>query len=298
MASEKKPKRKYGQNWAKLSNSQADISAVYQKLVGTLPSISQSEENTEDRDLSTNDHIANDQSHIKNDQVSDQLIGIFSTEDKLSPGTMTIGSKLPQGQINPSDKLSIGLNISSKSSTNFDSTKNISSKNESQSQTQNRFIQENYSKESLIEENIDPSDKLSPGSISPWLDIESNYLKVPNSIIDSLMKTLDSSEFTVYLRLYRLSYGFRQTRCIVGYTALSEACNLSSRQIRRIVPNLIARNLIRIVEVYNEAQKQGTLYEVYTPDKLSCVDFIDYPMVLIGKSLILLVLINYHKNVI
>ncbi len=126
----------------------------------------------------------------------------------------------------------------------------------------------NYDIENLAEDIIETKDNLSPESISSWSDTESNYLKLPNSIVDNLMKSLDSSEFTVYLRLYRLSHGFRRSYCMVGYTSLSEACNLSSRQIRRIIPSLVSRNLIKVLEVYNEAQKQGTLYEVYSLDKM------------------------------
>src|SRR5690349_14377153 len=107
MASEsKRPKRKYGENWAKLQNSQSDISKVYEKLLGRQP-IS---------DLPRSDQ---DQSAEKEE---------IETQDKLTPGTVTPGTESPMGQsvpednlstapaiqqeiINPADKMSPGSNL-------------------------------------------------------------------------------------------------------------------------------------------------------------------------------------------
>jgi hypothetical protein len=75
---------------------------------------------------------------------------------------------------------------------------------------------------------IDTSAKSAPvQSEHQYIEPESHYLKVPNDVIDRLMPLLGSSEFKVYLRLFRLSHGFRQVECLVGYGALSSACGLS-----------------------------------------------------------------------
>src|ERR1044071_2574202 len=207
MASEeKKPKRKYGQKWAELSNSQADISAVYKKIIGDFPSLPDEP------------------------RVAD-IEELNPSADKMSPG-----SKRPQGQVVPPVKTS----------------RRTLSPGTISPQGQN-----------------DPTDKMSTGIISSTEETSTGYLKLPNLIADHLMKILDSSEFTVYLRLYRLSHGFHQTTCLVGYKALGESCNLSDRQVRRIIPSLVSRKLIRIIDTYNEATRQGTLYEVLLVDNLS-----------------------------
>jgi hypothetical protein len=100
-----------------------------------------------------------------------------------------------------------------------------------------------------------------------YIEPEKQYTKVLNSIFDELMAKLDPYEFKVYMRLYRLSYGFRKTQCVVGYAALSEACDLSTRHIKRVIPELQMKGLIKVVSTYNSASIKGTLYEVYAGDQ-------------------------------
>jgi hypothetical protein len=97
-------------------------------------------------------------------------------------------------------------------------------------------------------------------------DPEKNYIKVPNIIFDNLMNLLDPYEYKVYLRLFRLSHGFRKTQCLVGYTALAEACGLSARHVKRVIPELQFKGLIKVLSTYNNADIKGTLYEVLTGD--------------------------------
>lgn len=100
--------------------------------------------------------------------------------------------------------------------------------------------------------------------LSKYTEPDKNYFKVPNFVGDELLSLLDPYEFKVYFRLFRLSYGFHQSQCFVGYKSLSEACNLSIAQLKRVIPSLIKKGVIRVIQYFNNANKKGTVYEIYT----------------------------------
>ena len=58
---------------------------------------------------------------------------------------------------------------------------------------------------------------------------------VPNAVLDGLLPQLEPFEQLVYLRLYRLSHGFRNETCLIGLERLSTVCKISpSSAIRAI----------------------------------------------------------------
>jgi hypothetical protein len=69
-------------------------------------------------------------------------------------------------------------------------------------------------------------------------------LRVPNTVLDSLLPTLEPAAALVYLRLYRLSRGYRKETCIVGLQKLATATNTSQRTVQRAVEYLELRQLI------------------------------------------------------
>jgi len=69
-------------------------------------------------------------------------------------------------------------------------------------------------------------------------------LRVPNTILDSLLPTLEPAAALLYLRLYRLSHGYRKETCIVGLRKLATATNTSERTVQRAVEYLERRRLI------------------------------------------------------
>jgi len=91
------------------------------------------------------------------------------------------------------------------------------------------------------------------------------YTKVANYIIDSLPSLLDPYEILVYLKLYRLAYGFHNHTCMVGYTGISKATNISVAQVRRAVAKLTSIGLVRVIEVIKTKDIQGSKYEVRVP---------------------------------
>jgi len=94
---------------------------------------------------------------------------------------------------------------------------------------------------------------------------QDGYTKVGNAVIDYLPSILNPYEVLVYLKLYRLSYGFHKSTCLVGYTGISKATRISLAQVRRAVSKLVSLGLLRIVEVIKTKQVQGTVYEVRVP---------------------------------
>ncbi|MFN8009445.1 MAG: hypothetical protein U0V70_20915, partial [Terriglobia bacterium] len=90
------------------------------------------------------------------------------------------------------------------------------------------------------------------------------YLKIPNDVLDSILPTLDPTEAVVFLRLYRLSVGFNQSRCTVGITGLMRVCGVSESTCRRTLRRLLELGLIRQVEVVNTREVKGTTYQINT----------------------------------
>lgn len=90
------------------------------------------------------------------------------------------------------------------------------------------------------------------------------YLKIPNEILDQVLPSLDPSEAVVFLRLYRLSFGFNQPTCTVGLAGLMRACNLSENTCRRALRRLIELGTIRQLEVVNTKEVKGTTYQIET----------------------------------
>jgi hypothetical protein len=72
------------------------------------------------------------------------------------------------------------------------------------------------------------------------------YLKLPRVITDALQPMLTPIEFGVYVRLYRLSYGFegRDGECEVGFPTLAKAASCSVRAAVNAVERLEALGLV------------------------------------------------------
>jgi hypothetical protein len=69
-------------------------------------------------------------------------------------------------------------------------------------------------------------------------------LHVPNAIVDVLLPTLEPAAALLYLRLYRLSHGYRNESCIVGLQKLATATNTSQKTVQRAIDYLEKQRLI------------------------------------------------------
>lgn len=86
--------------------------------------------------------------------------------------------------------------------------------------------------------------------------------RIPHQELDYLFKELDSGEFKLYLRLYRLSHGWGQESCKVGDNNLMETLNMSKNAVRAAKQGLTAKNLIQVLQIVNLGPKGYTEYRV------------------------------------
>lgn len=100
------------------------------------------------------------------------------------------------------------------------------------------------------------------------VEIESNFTKVDNDILDKAIMSLTASEFIAYLKLYRLSYGFRNNTCRIGRGRLSKICNLKSdKTVQVALTGLEQKGYIKAVEG-KENNPRGTLYRIFLPQEV------------------------------
>lgn len=96
------------------------------------------------------------------------------------------------------------------------------------------------------------------------VDLSKGFIAIPTYLLDELAKTLTPTEWTLYLRLFRLSYGWHKDTCIVGLEALVEATNISRTILREALKSLQNRKLIQVIETINSKEIKGTKYRIYT----------------------------------
>jgi DNA-binding Lrp family transcriptional regulator len=90
-------------------------------------------------------------------------------------------------------------------------------------------------------------------------------LRIPYLILDALIPTLSPVESLVYLRLYRLSYGFNRETCTASIWKLGRAVNLSERATHRAVYMLEQRGLIKRTGHIFGRKGGGLIFQVNRP---------------------------------
>ena len=100
-------------------------------------------------------------------------------------------------------------------------------------------------------------------------------LRVPNTIVDSLLPTLEPAAALVYLRLYRLSHGYRKNTCLVGLQKLATATNTSQRTVQRAVEYLERRQLIFREGASFGGKAKGIQFLVKVPGPLATQTTVD-----------------------
>lgn len=94
------------------------------------------------------------------------------------------------------------------------------------------------------------------------------FTRVPNELLDSILRTLTPIEQVLLLRLYRLSHGFKSETCRVGYGTLAKACNISSRQAQRSIEKLIEKLWVERVGIEQggaSPRERGSIYRLNLP---------------------------------
>ncbi|MGH9424831.1 MAG: helix-turn-helix domain-containing protein [Terriglobia bacterium] len=100
-------------------------------------------------------------------------------------------------------------------------------------------------------------------------------LHVPNTIVDGLLPALEPAAALLYLRLYRLSHGYRNESCIVGLQKLATATHTSQKTIQRAIDYLEKRRLIVREGVNLGGRTRGLQFRVRVPGSLANLTTLD-----------------------
>jgi hypothetical protein len=96
---------------------------------------------------------------------------------------------------------------------------------------------------------------------------KSLFFRFFNEMVDDLLPTLDSNEQVLYIRLFRLSYGFNRNYCTVSQSLLIERTGFSRNTVRTSLHSLGQKGWLRVAEAGNRV---STTYLVVLPrDKLT-----------------------------
>jgi len=100
-------------------------------------------------------------------------------------------------------------------------------------------------------------------------------LHVPNTIVDVLLPALEPAAALLYLRLYRLSHGYRNQSCIVGLQKLATATNTSQKTVQRAIDYLEKRRLIVREGANLGGRTRGLQFRVRLPGNLANLTTLD-----------------------
>ena len=96
---------------------------------------------------------------------------------------------------------------------------------------------------------------------------KSLFFRFFNEMVDDLLPTLDPNEQILYIRLFRLSYGFNRNHCTVSQSLLIERTGFSRNTVRTGLQSLAQKGWVRIADAGNRV---STTYVVVLPsDKIT-----------------------------
>lgn len=91
--------------------------------------------------------------------------------------------------------------------------------------------------------------------------VTNSFTKIENCFFDNLAKILTAPAQIVYFQLYRLSYGWGQEQCQIGYKTLSERTSLSRNTIICAIKELHQKKFIEEISW----SQQGSIYHIFLP---------------------------------
>ena len=98
-----------------------------------------------------------------------------------------------------------------------------------------------------------------------FIPAKEGFTNFPNFILDGLLPLIDPSAALVYLRLYRLSYGFGSETCIVGTGKLASSINMGERTVERAIHKLKTAGLIEQLGSNFGKGIKGNIYKINLP---------------------------------
>ena len=108
-------------------------------------------------------------------------------------------------------------------------------------------------------------DSLSLGDRHPLKEVK-GYLKLANTVVDSLLPTLDVYEQAVFIQIYRLAHGFGNFTCKVSLPALQTRTGVKATSLKQAIARLQARGIVEKISAdIGFGREQGITYWV-SPD--------------------------------
>ncbi|MBN1290554.1 MAG: hypothetical protein JXB48_01855 [Candidatus Latescibacteria bacterium] len=101
--------------------------------------------------------------------------------------------------------------------------------------------------------------------LSDTINIHSNFCKLDNDVSDHLFAKLSPSAQSVYLRLYRQSFGWNRNWAAESLPKLKNSCNLSLQTVRKSIKELEIKGCIS--KEFSDYHK-ATVYRVYLPSEI------------------------------
>jgi helix-turn-helix protein len=98
-------------------------------------------------------------------------------------------------------------------------------------------------------------------SLKDHLD-KSLFFRFFNEMVDDLLPTLDANEQVLYVRLFRLSYGFNRNYCTVSQSLLIERTGFSRNTVRTSLQSLAQKGWLKVMDAGNRV---STTYLVILP---------------------------------
>lgn len=109
------------------------------------------------------------------------------------------------------------------------------------------------------------SDSQSLSDRQPLKEVK-GYLKLANTVVDSLLPTLDVYEQAVFIQLYRLAHGFGNFTCKVSLPALQARTGVKPTSLKQAIARLQARGVVEKISAdIGFGREQGITYWV-SPD--------------------------------
>ena len=110
-----------------------------------------------------------------------------------------------------------------------------------------------------------PASRRRKSDLSDSINIHSNFCKLDNDISDILLQRLSASAQSVYIRLYRQSYGWNRNWAAESLPKLTEFCNLSLQTVRKAIKELEHLGCIR--KEFSDYHR-ATVYRVFLPSEI------------------------------
>jgi len=94
------------------------------------------------------------------------------------------------------------------------------------------------------------------------VNILSNFCKVDQDVFDKVIISMNVYEQSVYMRLYRLSFGYNRNWCVASYGEISKSCAIGRTMVVETIKSLISKGWLKPISF---DRSKGTTYRIYLP---------------------------------